>query len=137
LDELNNHEKNENTLLNFFISLIMLSVGIYLITQNTQVVTLWHTWSIGSFRLPSGLITIPFLISIIMLFFNSKSIWGWMLFVIGLIIILITIIMSVSIIFRSTSLYNYLLMFGLTAAGFGLLLRTLFAKKKINKYEER
>ena len=39
------------------------------------------------------------------------------------------IIMSIRISFMATSLYDYIIIFGLAAAGSGLLLKTVFKKR--------
>ncbi|MEG0614509.1 MAG: hypothetical protein RR540_02035 [Oscillospiraceae bacterium] len=81
------------------------------------------------FGLPNGVVIIPFLIGIVMLFFCEKKIFGWIVTAIGVVIVLLTIIMTVRITFRMTSLFSYVLMFGLIAAGCGLLLKALFRKR--------
>ena len=86
-------------------------------------------WRIGSFNLSSGTVTIPLIIGIIWYFFNNKSIVPKILIVLGIIFIVATIIMSVRINFVTTSMFDYILIFGMTAAGSGLLLKTLFKKR--------
>lgn len=122
--------KSENSGLYFLIGIILVSIGLFLLTQNTVVTMQWYTWMFGSFRLATGLILVPFIIGIIMLFFNSKSIIGKIVTMIGLIIIVVTIIMSINIVFKQTSLYNFIIMIGMIAAGSGLLLRWYFKRKK-------
>ena len=70
-----------------------------------------------------------FFIGIIWYFYNSKSIVPKILLVVEVVIIIATIIMSIRINFVSTSLYDYIIMFGMIAAGAGLLLKTLFKKR--------
>lgn len=137
MDELEKHliddpkkGDGDNILLNFFLGLILLAVGVFMVFQCTDVQADWYTWHIGSWGMPSGVVAIPLLIGIGLLFYNSKSIAGWIVATIGLAFILVTIIMSVHIRFRSTSLFNYILMFGSVLAGTGLLLRSLFKKRK-------
>ena len=92
----------------------------------------WYTWMFGSFRLATGLILVPFIIGIIILFYNPKSLIGKIVTIIGICIIVATIIMSIKIVFKSTSLFNLILMIGMIAAGSGLLLRWYFKKRKID-----
>ncbi|MGL5677167.1 MAG: hypothetical protein ACRDDX_12180 [Cellulosilyticaceae bacterium] len=82
--------------------------------------------------MPSGLVTVPLLVGIGILFYNSDSFLGKFVVFLGVAIILLTIIMSVRIVFRSTSLYNYILMFGSVLAGLGLMTKGLFPPKKKN-----
>jgi uncharacterized protein len=106
----------------FFIGLLLSGIGLYLIFNQVQVTTSWgHLWGFSSF----GLSLVPLLIGIGMLFFNGRSMAGWILTVLGLGIILAGILMNMSIYFRPTSLYNTLFMLAMMAAGIGLIARSL------------
>ncbi len=76
-----------------------------------------------------GLMLIPLLIGIGFLFFNSKSIVGWVLMGGGALIILLGIITSLRFHFPQTSLFNLLVMLVLLVGGLGLMLRSLRAVK--------
>lgn len=125
-------ERNENSGLYFLIGIVLVSVGLFLLTQQTIVTMDWYTWMFGSFKLATGLILVPFIIGIIILFYNPKSLIGKIVTIIGICIIVATIIMSIKIVFKSTSLFNFILMIGMIAAGSGLLLRWYFKKRKID-----
>lgn len=120
----------DHTLLNFFLGLILFALGIFLVCRNTYVTTSWHIWHVGNIGIPTGVVAVPLLIGIGVLFFNSKSIIGWIVVVLGLVFLLASIILSVQIRFSTTSLFQYILMFGCIFAGAGLLLRSLFKKEK-------
>ena len=122
-------EKNNNDLLQFFIGIILLGVGLFMLSKRVLVHSSWYSWRIGSFDLSSGMVTIPLIIGIIWYFFDNKSIFAKILITLGIIFIIITIIMSVRINFVTTSLFDYILIFGMTAAGSGLLLKTMFKKR--------
>lgn len=121
--------KSENGGFYFLIGIILLAAGLFLLTQQTDVTMVWYTWRINSINIASGLILIPFIIGIIILFYNPKSLFGKILTIIGIIIIVATIIMSINIVFRRTTLYNLIIMLGLMAAGSGFLLRWYFKRK--------
>jgi hypothetical protein len=72
-----------------------------------------------------GLSLVPFIVGIGFLFYNGKSIAGWLLTIAGLVIILAGILMSLHIYFQPTSLFNTLLMLVLLFGGLGLVLRSL------------
>jgi hypothetical protein len=74
-----------------------------------------------------GLSLIPFILGISFLFFNGKSIAGWLLTIAGLVIILAGILVSLHIYFQPTSLFNTLTMLVLLFGGLGLVLRSLKA----------
>lgn len=118
-----------NELLQFFIGVILLGAGLFLLSKRVMVSSSWYTWRIGGFNLSSGTITIPLIIGIIWYFYNSKSIAPKIIITLSVIFIILTIIMSVRIHFVTTSMFDYVLIFGMAAAGSGLLLKTLFKKR--------
>lgn len=129
-DSNQNKPTNEsNELLQFFIGVILLAVGLFWLSKRVMVHSSWYIWRIGGFDLSSGAVTIPLIIGIIWYFFNSKSIVPKIIIVLGIIFIVVTIILSVRINFMATSLFDYILIFGMAAAGSGLLLKTLFKKR--------
>lgn len=127
-------EQNQgrNDLLSFFIGLLMFGGGLFMVLQNAQVSSSWgygYFYHIGSWGIPNGLIMLPLLIGIVMLFLMDRKIFGWIVTVLGILFILLTIIMSVHISWRTTSVYVFIIMFGLIAAGGGLMLKSLFRKR--------
>lgn len=124
-----NQNSGGNELLQFFIGIILLGAGLFMLSKRVMVHSSWYTWRIGGFDLASGTVTIPLIIGIIWYFFNSKSVIPKIIITLSVIFIVITIIMSVRINFVTTSLFDYILIFGMAAAGSGLLLKTLFKKR--------
>ena len=116
-------------LLQFFIGVILLGAGLFMLSKRVMVHSSWYVWRIGGFDLSSGTITIPLIIGIIWYFFNSKSIAPKIIITLIVIFIVLSIIMSVRINFVTTSMFDYVLIFGMAAAGSGLLLKTLFKKR--------
>ena len=113
----------------FFIGLIMAVAGGYLILNQVTVTT-----SMGLFGMLGigraggfGLTMIPFLLGVGILFYDAKNWIGRLLALAGIVIIFAAILMSMSIIWRSTSLFNTLLMFVLFVGGLGLILRSFKA----------
>ena len=125
----NKTSNNGNDLLQFFIGIILLGAGLFMLSKRVIVHSSWFLWRIGRFDLSSGTITIPLIIGIIWYFFNPKSIISKIIITLSVVFIIITIIMSVKINFITTSLFDYILIFGITGAGTGLLLRSLFKTK--------
>ncbi len=110
----------------FFIGLIMFVAGGYLLL-NQVIVTSggWgHFFSFGSFSASFGVALIPFLFGIGFLFFDSKSIPGWLLSISGAVIIFAGILNSMRIYFKPTSLFNTLVMLVLLVGGIGLFLKS-------------
>jgi hypothetical protein len=106
----------------FLIGLAMTVAGAYLLT-NWVVVTssLWTMWGYNTF----GLSLLPLIFGIGILFFNGKSIIGWILLFIGVVVIFTAIIMNLQIYFQSTSLFNTIAMLMLLFGGIGLIARSL------------
>ena len=74
-----------------------------------------------------GLSLVPFIIGIGFLFYNGKSIVGWLLTIAALVIIFAGILMSLHVYFQPTSLFNTLVMLVLLFGGLGLIFRSLKA----------
>ncbi len=106
----------------FFLGLGLAVVGAYLLTRQVTVQTGY--WTLGGYN-AFGLSLIPFILGIGLLFLDSKSTWGFLLLFGGVLIIAAGILLNLTIYFQPTSLFNTLLMLGMTAAGVGLVLRSL------------
>ncbi|HXG63617.1 MAG TPA: hypothetical protein VNO70_00830 [Blastocatellia bacterium] len=106
----------------FLFGLALAIAGGYLILNQVQVTSAyWTWWGPNTF----GLTLIPLILGIGLLFFNGKSIAGWLLAGGGAIIIFIGIIANLQIYFQHTSLFNTILMLALFAGGLGLMARSL------------
>ena len=106
----------------FFIGLGLAVAGAYLLTQ--QVTVHSSSWMIRGYS-AFGLSLVPFIFGIGMLFFDSSSKLGFLLLFSGLIIIAAGILMNLNIYFQPTSLFDTLIILGMTAGGVGLVLRAL------------
>ena len=107
----------------FFIGLVMTIGGAYLITNHVVVTSgFWTMW--GGYS-AFGLSLVPLIFGIGILFFNGKSIIGWILLVVGVVVIFAGILMNLHIYFVRTSLFNTIVMIVLLAGGIGLILRGL------------
>ena len=107
----------------FFFGLVM-AAGAYLLTSRVTVVSgFWSVWGYNAF----GLSLLPLVVGIGILFFNGRSIAGWLLLVAGVVIIFTGILMNLHIYFQPTSVFNTLLMLVLLAGGVGLIGRSLAA----------
>ena len=106
----------------FFLGLVMAGVGGYLLLNQVQVTTsFWTFGHYGGF----GLTLLPLLIGVAFLFYDGKSVVGWLLTSLGAAIILANILMNMDIYFRQTTLFNTILMLGLLFGGLGLIARSL------------
>jgi hypothetical protein len=109
----------------FLLGLCMAVAGAYLLT--TQVTVTSSFWNWGG-RNAFGLTLIPLIIGIGLLFFNGRSIAGWLLTITGAVIIFAGILTNLDIYFQPTSLFNTIVMLVLLAGGVGLVARSLRAQ---------
>ena len=107
----------------FLIGLALTGIGIYLLFQRVTVYTSF--WRFGGLTNSFGISLIPLVLGIAVLFFNGKSILGWLLTVGSLLFIVVGVIANMDIYFERTSLWNTLLMLGLMGAGIGLVAKGL------------
>ena len=106
----------------FLLGFVMACAGGYLLTQQVTVTSgFWHLWGYNTF----GLTLVPLLFGVAMLFFNGRSKIGWLLLLAGATILIAGILMNLDIYFRSTSLFNTLVMLVLLFGGLGLIARSL------------
>ncbi len=106
----------------FLFGLALAIAGGYLIMNQVQVTSgYWQWWGTNTF----GLTLLPLVIGIGLLFFNGRSIAGWLLAGGGAVIIFVGILSNLQIYFQQTSLFNTILMLTLFAAGLGLMARAL------------
>ena len=109
--------------LGMFISGLALAIaGGYLIMNQVQVTSgYWHWWGTNTF----GLTLIPLVIGLGLLFFDGRSIAGWVLAGGGAVIIFVGILANLQIFFTPTTLFNVILMLAMFAAGLGLMARAV------------
>jgi hypothetical protein len=95
--------------------------GYLLLTRVTVNSGGWFFYGYNAF----GLSLFPLLVGIGVLFYNGRSVPGWLLTSAGALIILVGIVANLHIYFQSTSLFDTLIMLGLLAGGIGLVTRSL------------
>lgn len=122
MDDFRGAGGTEGGLGTFLIGFAMAVAGGYLLTNQVTVTSGY--WRIGGYN-AFGLTLLPLVIGIAFLFFNGKSIVGWVLTVAGAVILFVGIIVNLDIYFRSTSLFNTLVMLVLLLGGIGLVARSL------------
>ncbi|HKA20656.1 MAG TPA: hypothetical protein VKN18_20400 [Blastocatellia bacterium] len=106
----------------FLFGLALSIAGGYLIMNQVQVTSgYWQWWGTNTF----GLTLIPLVIGLGLLFFDGRSIAGWVLTLGAAVIIFVGILANLEIYFRQTTLFNVILMLTLFAAGLGLMARAV------------
>lgn len=106
----------------FFFGFVMAVAGGWLLTNQVTVTSgYWRLWGYSAF----GLSLLPLVVGIAFLFFDGRSIIGWVLTIAGAVIIFVGILTNLDIYFRPTSLFNTLVMLVLLLGGIGLIARSL------------
>ena len=120
--------------IDFVLGILSLGGGLFLIGQAVSVSSVWGAgFNIGRMSLPSGVVIIPLLVGIGMLFYNhTGKLWKYVTGL-GLLFILLAVILSVRITVNRVTLFDFVLMFGFTAAGVGMLFRFWFIDDRQKK----
>lgn len=106
----------------FLMGFAMACTGAYLLANQVSVGgSYWSFYGANSF----GITLLPMTIGIAMLFFNGRSVIGWLLTVAGALFVLAGVIANMHIYFRPTSLFNVIVMLVLLFGGIGLVARAL------------
>ncbi|HZT07314.1 MAG TPA: hypothetical protein VFC51_09810 [Chloroflexota bacterium] len=106
----------------FLLGLVLTAGGAYLILNQVQVYGgYWRWFGPNTF----GLTLIPVVLGVGLLFFDGKSLPGWILSIVGVVVIFAGVLSSMEIYFRQTSLYNVLVMLVLFVGGLGLMARAV------------
>ena len=108
----------------FLIGFAMVCIGGYLLANQVTVAGgYWNFYGGNSF----GISLLPMLIGIALLFWNGRSVIGWLLTAGGALFILAGVLANMHIYFQPTSLFNTLVMLVLLVGGLGLIARSLRA----------
>ena len=106
----------------FLVGLILACVGGYLLANQVMVTSsYWSFYGTNTF----GITLLPMLIGIAMLFWNGRSVPGWVLTAAGALFILAGIIANLHIYFAPTTLFNTIVMLVMLVGGLALIMRAL------------
>jgi hypothetical protein len=106
----------------FLIGFVMTCTGGYLLTN--QVTVAGSYWNFGGTN-TFGITLIPMLIGIGLLFWNGRSLIGWLLTVGGALFIFAGVIANLHIYFQPASLFNTIVMLVLVVGGLSLIARAM------------
>ena len=112
----------------FFLGLAMMLIGLYLLLDSIQVRGLglgYGFYSVGGLQVRSGVLLIPAAIGIGMVFYDGRSILGWLLGAGSLVGLIVVVIANVRLTMVGQSALTLTLMLGLLAGGAGLFLSSL------------
>jgi hypothetical protein len=119
----------------FFLGLAMMIAGGYLFFDAIQIVNHFRfggAWfHMGRFGVTGGMVFIPFLFGIGMIFYNARNILGWVLLCATLIMLGVGVLSKLDMQLRSMSSFDLMIILGLLCGGIGLFISSLRTSKSI------
>lgn len=119
-------------ILEFFLGLGMFCAGMYLFMSNISVSNhfamssvLFRVGGSSGVGVASGMLFIPFIIGVILIFNNKKSYIGWGLIVFSIGAMIIGMVTSLEFRFIPMSLFNVIMLLVLIFGGVGIFARSL------------
>ncbi len=113
----------------FFIGFVMLIAGSYLFLNSITVSYAFNmgyrVFSYGGIHMTNGMILIPFLFGIGMIFYNSKNPIGWVLSGATVIMLVAGVIASINFRLKHMSAFELIMILTLMIGGLGLFLSSL------------
>lgn len=125
-------KKKASDFIEFYIGLLMMAGGIFFLLSKAVVYSNHFGFTIGGITLSSGIVVIPLMIGIVWLMNKPKSIFAKVLTLSGAVFIIASIMLSIRIMFTTTTYFDYVVMIVLLAAGLGLVIRTYMMAREIN-----
>lgn len=117
----------------FFLGLIMMIVGAYLLLVSIEVSNRlsfgYAIFAIGGHGVTTGMLFIPMIFGIGMIFYNPDNNLGWLLVILSGILLLFGIISSLNLHLRNMSAFELIMILVLLVGGIGLFLGSLRSKK--------
>ena len=115
----------------FLIGLIMMIGGGYLLLNNIVVRPNFgmgsRVFGIGGVSITSGMVFIPFMFGVGIIFYNSRNWIGWLLTAGSMIALVFGVIANMTLQFERISAFDLIVILVLLVGGIGLFLRSLRA----------
>ncbi|MBX2849024.1 MAG: hypothetical protein KTR16_11935 [Acidiferrobacterales bacterium] len=113
----------------FFIGLIMFCGGIYLLLNSIIIHAPYglgsRLYSFNGFTITSGMVMIPFIFGVGIIFYDVRKWYGWVLAGGALVALIFGVIASIQFNFARMSAFDLIVILVLAVGGLGLLLRSL------------
>ena len=127
----------------FFTGFLMMCAGFYMLLQSI-IVTQNFGWASGLYHVPmfgnsmpvtGGMILIPLMAGVGMIFFNARNLVGWALAVGSLGALIAGVISNLQFTIRGMNLFELLVILVLCVGGTGLFLRSLRSYENVERDE--
>ncbi|WP_018610759.1 hypothetical protein [Uliginosibacterium gangwonense] len=116
----------------FLLGLVMMCGGFYLLLHSIMIyipfslgAPLYYASAMGGMSITSGMLLIPLVFGVGMVFYNARNPLGWLLFVGALVAIIFGVLSNIQFSLRAMSLFDLLVILVLCVGGLGLFLRSL------------
>jgi uncharacterized protein len=113
----------------FFIGLAMLVAGGYLFFNSIQVISHFHMggafFSMGGYSVTGGLVLVPFVFGVVLIFYNARNPIGWLLASASLIMLGVGVISKINFRMAHMSAFDIIIILTLFLGGLGLFLSSL------------
>jgi len=120
---------SEGGIIQFIIGLAMMLGGGYLFLNSIHVMSSfgmgYGLYRMGGMNITSGMVLIPFMIGIAMVFYDSKNYFGWVLAIGSVLALVFGVIATTRFTLSGMSLFDLLMILVLFFGGLGLLLNSL------------
>lgn len=113
----------------FFIGLTMMCGGLYMLLSAINIYSHFgfgaRLYGVGGVGITSGMIMIPFMFGVGIIFYNARNWAGWLLAGGSLVALVFGVISSIQFTFRAMTAFDLIVILVLTVGGTGLFLRSL------------
>ena len=124
----------------FFIGFVMLCAGGYMFFNSIHVVNHWGVgrsiFSVGGFGITSGMVLVPFVFGIGMIFYSAKNLIGWLLTIGSLSMLVFGIIASINFRMERLTAFELIVILVLFIGGLGMFLSSLKDMDRAEKHAE-
>ena len=113
----------------FFLGLVLMCGGFYLLLNSVVVSSSFglgmRLFGVGGYGITGGIVLIPLVIGIAMIFYNARNVLGWLLSICAFAALVFGVISSVNMSLRTMSAFELICILTLAFGGLGLFLRSL------------
>jgi hypothetical protein len=113
----------------FFLGLVMMCGGFYLLLSNVIVTSTFgmgsRLFGLGGFGITGGIIMVPLVLGIGMIFYNARNYLGWLIAIASFFAMVFGVISSVNLDLRTMSAFYLITVLVLAFGGLGLFLNSL------------
>ncbi len=109
--------------LHYYGGMGLILLGLFLLLQHVKLSSGYSTWWGMTAGDSIGFILVPLLVGVGWIFYNSRSVWGWLIMVVSLVLTVFTIISGLRMYFIPLSMISVILMLLPMTAGVAFVLK--------------